>query len=255
MILRSIPVLRLIGPAKTTILMSVVFFFAGLVPDVVAQKKFSRTYPAGANVRLDLINRSGLVEVQGWNRREISVSATMEAPSANIVPQSTSSGIDINVLRDNQGREVGSVNFLIRVPFDTVVDIETRIGNLSVLNVRSGFVRAYISSEGDITLNNISAPNVSAENRLGDIFFDGELHLNGHYRFSSTSGRITVRIPFPSSFKLVATAPSTRNITLGPFSNGENVWGDGRRVMGKFGTGSASVTATNKLGSIAFFGR
>ena len=255
MVLRSILEFRLIGPFKTTILMSVVFFFAGLATDVVAQKRFSRTYPAGSNVRLDLINRSGLVEVQGWDRREINVTATMEAPTANIVPQSTNGGVDINVLRDNHGRDIGSVNFLVRVPFNTVVAIETRIGNLSVSNVRSGFVRAYISSEGDITLTNISASSVSAENRLGDIFFDGELHLNGDYRFSSTSGRINVRIPFASSFKLVATAPSTRNITLGPFSNGENVWGDGRRVMGKFGTGSASVTATNKLGSIAFFGR
>jgi hypothetical protein len=70
------------------------------------------------------------------------------------------------------------------------------------------------------------------------------------------SGRINVRIPFSSSFRLVATAPSTRNISLGSFSNGEkNFVSDGRRVLGRFGTGSASVTVTNKLGSIAFFGR
>ncbi len=245
----------LIGHAKTTILLSVVFFFAGMAQDVAAQKRFSRTYPAGQSVRLHLMNRTGTVEVQGWERREISVVAMLEAPAATIAPQSTSGGIDINVLRDNQGRDVGSVNFVIRVPFNTVVDIETRIGNLAVTNIRSGLVRAYITSEGDITLTNISSPSVSGENRLGDIFFDGELHDNGIYRFSSTSGRISVRIPFSSSFKLVATAPSTRNISLGPFSNGENVWGDGRRVMGKFGSGSASVTATNKLGSIAFIGR
>jgi DUF4097 and DUF4098 domain-containing protein YvlB len=246
----------LIGPAKTTILLSVVFFFVGL-HEVSAQKKFSRTYPAGQNLRLNLTNRSGSVEVEGWNRREISVTATMEAPAANIVPQNTGVGLDINVLRDNQGRDVGSVNFVIRVPSNTVVDIETRIGNLTVSNVRSGLVRAYITSEGDITLTNISATSVAAENRLGDIFFDGDIHENGIYRFSSTSGRINVRIPFSSSFRLVATAPSTRNISLGSFSNSgeKNVIGDGRRVLGKFGTGAASVTVTNKLGSIAFFGR
>lgn len=254
MIFGSKTAVRLIGLAKTTILLSVVFFFVGS-GFVFAQKKFSRTYAAGQNVRLNLMNRTGTVEVQGWERREVRVVATMEAPTALIAPQTTSGGIDINVLRDNQGREVGSVNFVISVPYNTIVDIETRIGNLSVTNIRSGLVRAYITSEGDITLTNISAPSVSGENRLGDIFFDGQIHENGIYRFSSMSGRINIRIPFPSSFKLVATAPSTRNITLGPFSSGDNVWGDGRRVMGKFGTGSAMVTVTNKLGSIAFFGR
>ncbi len=254
MIFRSI-FQRLIGHSKTTILLSVVFFFAGFAPDASAQRKFSRTYPAGQNVRLNLTNRTGTVEVEGWNRREIRVEATLEAPTANIAPQSSGNGVNIDMLRDNQGREAGSVNFVIRVPYNTSVAIETRIGNLSVSNVRSGLVRAHISSEGDITLANIAATNVSAENGLGDLFFDGEIQNGGTYWFSSMSGQINLRIPFPSSFKLVATAPSTRNISLGPFSNGEFNFGDGRRIWGKFGAGNASITVTNKRGSIAFFGR
>ena len=50
---------------KTTILLSVVFFFALAAGDAAAQKKFSRTYPAGQNVRLQLMNRSGTVTVEG----------------------------------------------------------------------------------------------------------------------------------------------------------------------------------------------
>jgi hypothetical protein len=49
------------------------------------------------------------------------------------------------------------------------------MGNLSVSNVRGGLVRAHISSEGDITLTNISAENVAAENGIGDIFYDGTI--------------------------------------------------------------------------------
>ncbi len=256
MTFKSIIGYRLIGHAKTTILLSVVFFFAAFVQDTSAQRKFSRTYPAGQDVRLNLMNRTGTVEVEGWNRREINIVATMEAPTAIVEPKSTLDLIEINMVRDNHGRDVGNVNFKVRVPYNTVVDIETRIGNLSVTSVRSGLVRAYISSEGDITLTNIVAANVSAENRLGDIFFDGQISEKGLYRFSSMSGRIALRIPFASSFRLVATAPSTRSISLGSFSNGDtNFVGDGRRVLGKFGTGSASVTVTNKLGTIAFFGR
>ena len=77
----------------------------------------------------------------------------------------------INLIKDNEGRsEVGNVNFSIKVPYTTMVDIETRIGNLTVNSINSGLVRAHISSEGDITLTNINAAAVSAENVMGDIF-------------------------------------------------------------------------------------
>lgn len=242
---------------RTTILMSVVLLFALSAVDAVAQKKFSTKYPAGQNVRLQLMNRTGLVTVEGWNRAEVAITAQLEAPAATIVPQSLSGTIVINVVKDNQGRgEVGAVNFLIRVPYYSIVDIETRIGNLSVSNIRSGLVRAHISSEGDITLTNIYASAVSAENGLGDIFFDGEISEGGNYRFSSMRGNINLRIPFNSSFRLVATAPSTRNISLGGCANANMSYlGDGRRVVGRCGDGSATLTVTNQRGSISFLRR
>lgn len=245
------------GITKTTILLSVVFFFALSAGEVLAQKKFSRNYPAGQNVRLQLLNRTGTVTVEGWDRPEINISATLEAPAANIAPQSLSGTIVVNLVRDNQGRnEVGNVNFTIRVPYNTMVDIETKIGNLNVNNVRGGLVRAHISSEGDITLTNIGASAVSAENVIGDIFFDGDLQAGGNYRFSSMRGNINLRIPFNSSFRLVATAPSTRNISLGVFGGGNlNYLGDGRRVVGRFGDGSAVLSVTNQRGAIAFLRR
>jgi hypothetical protein len=196
------------------------------------------------------------VTVEGWNRPEISISATLDAPAATIAPQNIDGTIYINLVRDNQGREVGNVNFNVRVPYTSSVDIETVIGNLIVTNVRGGLVRAHISSEGDITLTNIVAFAVSAQNGIGDIFFDGEMQSGGNYRFASMRGNINVRIPFTSGFKLIATAPSTRNISLGSFSNeGMNYLGDGRRVVGKFGDGSSTLTVTNQRGSISFLRR
>lgn len=244
---------------KTTILLwlSVVFFFTAPNTEIVAQKKFSKTYPASKNVRLQLTNRTGTVNVEGWNRQEVSISAYMESPAANIVPQNLSGTIVINLIKDNEGRnEVGNVNFTIKVPYTSVVDIETRIGNLTVNNISSSFVRAHISSEGDIILMNINSGAVSAENVIGDIFFDGEIVPSGNYRFSSTKGAINLRIPFDSSFKLVATAPSTRSISLGAFGGGNMTFvGDGRRVVGKNGDGSATLSVTNQRGTISFIRR
>ena len=239
---------------KTTILLlSVVFFFAASAAHICGQKRFSKTYPASKNVRLQLTNRVGTVTVEGWNKDKIEINALMETPAATIIPQSLSGKILINVVQDNLDKEVGNCNFLIKVPISASVDIETRMGNLSVSNVSSGLVRAHITSDGDITLTNISASSVIAENGIGDIFFDGSIQANGVYRFSSVRGNINLRIPFNSSFRLVATAPSTRSISLGDFSNeGLTYVGDGRRVTGRIGTGSASLFVTNQRGSISF---
>jgi DUF4097 and DUF4098 domain-containing protein YvlB len=247
------------GSWKSVFLLTLfVGFICALLPDrVSAQRRFSRTYPANQNVRLQLLNRTGTITVEGWNRNEVSISAYLEAPAANIEPQSLSGTIYVNLVKDNQGRnEVGNVNFTIRVPFTSSVDIETKMGNLSVLNVRGGLVRAHITTEGDITLTNIGANAVSAQNGIGDIFFDGVMQPGGGYRFFSINGTISLRIPPGSSFKLIATAPSTRNISLGSFNN-ENMRfvSDGRRVAGTAGDGAATLSVTNQRGNIAFIRR
>lgn len=238
-------------------LIGVTILGAVLHTETSAQRRFSRTYPASQNVRLQLLNRTGTVTVEGWNRNEVSISAYLEAPAANIEPRSLSGTIEINLVKDNQGRtDIGNVNFTIRVPYTSSVDIETKMGNLSVSNIRGGLVRAHITTEGDITLTNIITPAVSAQNGIGDIFFDGVFQPNGNYRFASISGNINLRIPIGSAFRVVATAPSTRNISLGPFNN-ENMryFSDGRRVAGTAGDGSATLTVTNQRGSISFIRR
>ena len=237
------------------ILLSVVFLFAPT--EATAQRRFSKTYPASPVVRLTLTNRSGTVTVEGWDRAEVQVQAYLEAPAANVNPQMIDGILYINMVKDNFGRaDIGNVNFNIRVPFDAAVDIETKIGNLNVSSVRGALVRAKISSDGDITLTNISAQRVMAENGIGNIFYDGDIRSNGIYRFSSMRGDINLRVPFNSSFKLIATAPSTRSINLGSFANGNMRFvGDGRRVMGQVGDGSSSLTVTNQRGSIAFIRR
>jgi hypothetical protein len=161
------------------------------------------------------------------------------------------------MVKENYGRgDVGSVNFTIRVPYEASVDIETKgrkfecqqcsrsFGSREDLNQRRHYAYQY------------RRPRVSADNGIGNIFFDGDLQPNGNYRFTSFSGDINLRVPFNSSFKLIATAPSTRSINLGSFAS-ENMRfvGDGRRVTGQAGDGSSYITVMNQRGSIAFIRR
>jgi DUF4097 and DUF4098 domain-containing protein YvlB len=244
---------------KTTSLIRSGFYLAPAIVAVLclsivveAQQHLSKRFPAGKNVRIELRNISGTIEVESWNRDEIKLSATIESPNAHVVPKQIDQNLVIDVMSDNRGRgDVGDVNFKLQVPINSSVDLETRRGNISVANIRGGTVRAHVSSEGDIELSNITASSVVAQNTIGNIFFDGEFSSGGTYEFKSTKGDITIRIPGNSAFRLVAASPA-RKIALGDFWNNGFKTQDGRRYTGDVGDGRSSVSVTNFSGQITF---
>ena len=217
-----------------------------------AQQKLSKRYPAGKNVRISLKNISGTIVVESWKKDEIRLSATIESPNAHVVPKQVDENLVVDVMNDNRGRgDVGDVNFKLQVPVNSSVDLETRRGNIYVSNLRSGSVRAHVSSEGDIELSNINASQVVAQNTIGNIFFDGEFTGGGTYEFKSTKGDITIRIPGNSAFRLVAASPA-KKIALGDFWNNGFKTQDGRKYVGDVGDGRSSVSVTNFSGQITF---
>ena len=226
------------------------------VPSGLAQQRVSKRYPTGKTVRLQLKNVQGTITVESWERDEIKLSATLESPSAHFTPRLLADGLSIDVMGDNRGRgDVGDVNFKIQVPANTSVDVETRRGDIHVSNVRGAFVRARVSSEGDIDLTGITALQVTASNTTGDILFDGEFARGGTYEFQSGHGAINIRIPGDSAFRLTA-ATTSKKIALGHFwNNSFQSFGGGRKYVGDVGDGRASVTVTNLSGSISFIRR
>ena len=244
------------APRACALLVAALAALAIAAPPASAQKKFSRDYPAPPNIRLVLSNRSGRIEVVGWEKNTVRVTATMESRSAKMEPEVSGQGVRIDVRRDNR-EDVGDVNFTIRVPFNSDVDISTMTGGVIIRNVRGEMVRAHVTSEGDIELTGIRAQNVMAENTLGNILFDAELLRGGTYVLNSTQGDITLRITAESGFRLTAIAPRTRNIDLNGFVNkGEFEFiNEKRKVVGKVGDGGAQLNTTNGRGSIVFMPR
>lgn len=244
---------------RATVVLAVVFTLIAAAPlTALAQKKtFSRRYPASGTVRISLKNGFGTITVEAWSRDEIKISADMDSPSARVVPEVSADSIEINVLRDNRGKDdAGEVSFRIMVPVNSAVDIETRRGNITVRGVQGAMVRTHIYTSGDVELTGIRAARVIAESVSGDILFDGELLGGGQYEFKTYRGNINIRIPADSEFRLTAAAPMSRNITLGSFSNaGLSFVGDGRKVIGSVGGGRATLTINNYQGSISFIRR
>lgn len=245
--------------ARATVVASSLIVIIALASSLCAQQKFSRVYRTPRrNIRLQLTNRSGTIEIEGWDRNEIKVTASMESPAAKFTPVVDDEGLIIDVMGDTHGREgVGDVNFTVQVPADAAVDLETRIGNITVRNVHGSMVRAVVTSSGDIDLTGIRALKVMASNITGNILFDADLLAGGFYDLKSTQGDINVRISGGSGFTLTATAPRTRNIDLGNLARrGDfSFQGDSRRVVGRVGDGSATLMTTGLRGSINFFTR
>ncbi|HYX41559.1 MAG TPA: DUF4097 family beta strand repeat-containing protein [Pyrinomonadaceae bacterium] len=227
-----------------------------LSPAALAQRRFTREYPTQSNIRVQLLNRSGKIEVIAWDKNSVRVTATMESSSAKMTPEVDGDGVRIDVRRDNR-EDVGDINFLIRVPADSTVDISTMSGGIIIRNVHGQMVRAHVTSEGDIELTGIRAQTVMAENTVGNILFDAELLRGGTYVLNSTQGDIQLRISAEAGFRLMAVAPRTRNIELNGFTQmGEfEFMNEKRKVVGKVGDGSASLSTTNGRGSIVFMPR
>ncbi|HKP73364.1 MAG TPA: hypothetical protein VJT82_10535 [Pyrinomonadaceae bacterium] len=223
-----------------------------------AQHKFSKSYPARKNIRLQLNNRSGEIDVVGWDRNEIKITADLEAPAARFTPVLRDDQLVVDVMNDTRGKDdVGDVNFRIQVPYESTVDLETKRGNITVHNVRGAMVRAVVTSEGDINLTGIRASRVMASNISGNILFDADLLRGGMYELKSTQGIINLRIDAGSGFVLTAIAPRTRSINLGSFAGKGNFdfQSNNRRVVGTVGDGGATLNTTNLRGSIVFVTR
>jgi hypothetical protein len=218
-----------------------------------AQKSFKKTYPAQKNVRLQLINISGTVVVEGWNRNEIKLTAEMEAPYANLAPQQNGDTLLIDLKNQNRS-DAGSVNFHIWTPNSAMIDIETGQGNISIKDINGPMVRAHVWLSGEIELLNLNTASILASNTTGDIFFDGILARGGKYEFKSTQGNINIRIPGDSAFSLNATSPG-RSINLGVFGGSVNQ-NDPRKVFGQIGNNAnTSLVVSNQKGRIAFIKR
>jgi hypothetical protein len=225
-------------------------------PAAFAQHRFQREYPTRPNIRIQIINRSGKVDVEAWDKNSVRVTATMDSSSTKMSPEVNDDGVTIDVRRDNR-EDVGDVNFLIRVPAGSTVDISTMTGGIVIRNVRGQMVRAHVTSEGDIELTGIRAQTVMAENTVGNILFDAELLRGGTYVLNSTQGDIQLHISAEAGFRLMAVAPRTRDIELNGFAQmGQfEFLNEKRKVVGKVGDGAASLSTTNGRGSISLMPR
>lgn len=228
--------------------MLTIALFAFPAMEVSAQRRSTtQNFPARSNVRLELRNLMGSITIEAWDRDSVQVIIDRENPPAQVSPQMSGDTLIINVRTDQNTAAAGDVNFRIRVPVNSLIDVETVRGDIIVRNVRSQIVRAVVTTEGDVQLTGIRATTVMARNMMGLIVFEGELLPRGTYSFTSMSGQMHLRIPSDSGFNLTAL---TRSIDLGSFAR--HFTPRGHRVTGNVGDGGATLSISNTSGSVSF---
>lgn len=155
-------------------------------------EQLERTTPASPNVVLSVCLASGEIQVRGWDRPEVKVTATsarqLELQGGGLNPPRR-----IEVLAANEARGGvespltsdcrATTDLDISVPRGATVDIRLRSGDISVSNVAEARIK---NMSGDLQLNNITRA-VEAETLSGDISLTNS---QGRVRVSTVSGDI-----------------------------------------------------------------
>lgn len=168
---------------------------------------FERTVAADARGEVEIINRSGDVQVRGWDRAEVQIHADTEDDDERINVQSSAGRTSINVLRSD--REGGSTDMVIEVPRDSTVMIKTVSADQTVSGVRgvqrlqsvSGSINTQVWGEeisvrtisGDVTVGGHGTASRTAVNTVsGDVNL---ADVAGELNVESVTGDMQIRMP------------------------------------------------------------
>lgn len=144
---------------------------------------------------------------RAWGRNDADARQRLERMTVAVAQDAT--GVTVHVTgQDWQGGgEVAprspQVDLLITVPEETQLDITQGVGRVDVNSVR-GDVR-ITADVGEVMLRDIlPLATLEVESRVASIDFEGALTPGASYRLTSDVGRITLRLPQDSAFRVDA---------------------------------------------------
>jgi len=180
--------------------------------------QFAKAFDVRGPVKLSLDAPVGDVTIKASAEPRVAILATKRAWGSNTArAQQILDGITINA--DQAGDQVRirvtgltgvtnaprspQVDFVITVPKDTAVKVDSRVGRLTIAGT-SGDV-AITADVGDVTLADVTpAEQLQIETRVANIELSGVLASEASYRLTSDIGRIALRLPTASAFKIDA---------------------------------------------------
>ncbi len=169
-------------------LLSVTLLAAG-PPDALAEL-VERTFAVTADGEVRIRNVAGHVQVRGWDRQQVELSAQLTSDDQALEVEESDSGISIRVTqteRDARG-SAAAATLELRVPVDSRLQITSVSADIDVAGVNAEQTLQSVS--GDIVVEGFGA-QFKAGSVSGDLQLRGQ-GLDGHTDVGSVSGDVSL---------------------------------------------------------------
>ena len=189
--------------------------------------KEARTFAVSGSPRVTLNTFDGQVTVHGWDKQEVSFTATKAAHDDEtlnrITLQSHTHGEVVSITAINNDQESGSVDFDVYVPRQSTLHVSSGDGALNLegvkgqITLRSGDGPIEVSNGGGVLQVNTGDGVIRVikfEGQVDARTGDGEIALDGNFNAVTArtgDGPITLSVPAGSSFTIETNAPDEIN--------------------------------------------
>jgi DUF4097 and DUF4098 domain-containing protein YvlB len=185
--------------------------------------KETRTFAVSGSPRVTLNTFDGQVTVHGWDKQEVSFTATKSAHNEEtlkgISVQSQQQGEAVSITATNNEQENGSVDFDVYVPRQSTLHVSSGDGALNLegvkgqITLRSGDGPIEVSNGGgqlQVNTGDGVIRVIKFEGQVDARTGDGEIALDGNFNAVTArtgDGTISLSVPAGSSFTIETNAP------------------------------------------------
>jgi hypothetical protein len=198
---------------------------------------------------------NGSIRVEGWDGSEVRVEARVTARArSDGAAEELAQDVEIRVESGRiesdgprtRGRESWSVDYRVRVPFGTDLELQSTNGSVAVSGVRGG-VEAR-TTNGSVRLEDVAGP-IRARSTNGAIqaSFVGAGPLRSDMELRTTNGSVTLGLPEGLGARLEASTTNGGITTDFPITVQGRI---GRRLSGVVGDGGPEIRMATTNGAI-----
>jgi len=187
----------------------------------------TRSFPVSASPRVTINTFDGKVTVRGWDKSEVSYTATKHANDEESLKQITiqaqQQGQTISIAAIDDDEESGSVDFDVYVPRQSSLHVSSGDGALNLegvsgqITLRSGDGPIQVANGGgqlEVNTGDGRIQIIKFEGQVDARTGDGEIALDGNFNSLSArtgDGPISLTVPAGSSFTIETNTPEEIN--------------------------------------------
>jgi DUF4097 and DUF4098 domain-containing protein YvlB len=185
--------------------------------------KETRTFAVSGTARVTLNTFDGQVTVHGWDKQEVTYTATKAAHSEEtlkgITIQAQQQGEAVSITASNEEQESGSVDFDVYVPRQSSLHVSSGDGALNLdgvkgqITLRSGDGPIEVANGGgqlQVNTGDGVIRVIKFDGQVDARTGDGEIALDGNFNAVTArtgDGTITLSVPAGLSFTIETNAP------------------------------------------------